>query len=395
MIIRSSKHCINDINLVKLNKIEEMFLEYKKCLDLYITDILNNNLILTKKMSSKLLPTYNIKHSKYKRDIYIKASEIIRSQIKKASKKRYKKYKYIYSYYVKNKPSSKFTKTKFKELYLKEIILTKYFTKPDIKNLTINLTNELYDIKNGKEFDEFISIKLPFMNNKGTRALKVKIPIRHHRHYNKLRKSGFNLRNNISLKFKNNKLFLNFIWGKDDVISNGVFKSIGIDMGYKKLLTTNKGDIIGQDMVKIYEKISRRVQGSKSFKKSLIERDNMINYYLNNLDISGLSHIFIEDLKDVKKGSKNKINKKFNNKLQRWSYVKCISKLERLSEVVNIKLVKVSPAYTSQTCSNCGSCNKNFRIKESFNCGDCLLNIDADINAAININNRGVYSLSN
>ena len=85
----------------------------------------------------------------------------------------------------------------------------------------------------------------------------------------------------------------------------------------------------------------------------------------------------------------------FNNKLQRWSYVKTVDKITRICEEKGILLVKVSPMYTSQTCSNCGHIDKKSRNGENYQCVSCSYKIDADLNAAININNRGIYSSSN
>ena len=59
------------------------------------------------------------------------------------------------------------------------------------------------------------------------------------------------------------------------------------------------------------------------------------------------------------------------SKLQRWSYIRVISKLERFCEENGILLTKISPAYTSQTCSQCGSIHKESRINELFKCVDC------------------------
>ena len=86
-MIRTSKHKIHDItNLSKINYLDKLFIDYKICLEYYIELILTNKLPLKNKLSSKLLPELNIKHSKYKRDIYIKASEIIKSQLKQANR---------------------------------------------------------------------------------------------------------------------------------------------------------------------------------------------------------------------------------------------------------------------------------------------------------------------
>jgi transposase len=86
---------------------------------------------------------------------------------------------------------------------------------------------------------------------------------------------------------------------------------------------------------------------------------------------------------------KSKFSKKFNNKLQRWSYLKVLDKLSMLTEEAGINLIKVDPAYTSQTCSKCGSIHKESRNKERFKCIECGYSIDADYNASINILHRG------
>jgi IS605 OrfB family transposase len=389
-MLRTSKHNISDItNINKLKELDNLFKEYEICLNSYINLIILGTLPLKMKMSSKLLPTLNIKHSKWKRDIYIKASEIIRSQTKKSNDKRFKRYKSIYKYFLDKHPNSKFVNTKFNDLKLKNIIKTKYFTKPDIEKISINLTNEFYDIKNGNKFDNFIRIKLPFFNEKGTRSLSVNIPLKHHRHSKKMLNNNFKLRNNIQLKKVDDKYYINLIWEREQILKPDG-KSIGIDMGYKKLITLNDGTILGKELYQVYQKISNKVQGSKNFKKSLAQRDNLINYYINLLNVEGVNKIIIEDLNNVKHESK--LSKSVNNKLQRWSYRKTIDKLNSICEVNGIELVKVSPRYTSQACSSCGNIDKKSRNGENYQCLSCGYSEDADINAAINIYNKGVYS---
>lgn len=393
-MIRVSKHRIDNItNKSKLNQLDNLFNDYKICLNHYIDLIINGNLPLKTNLSSKLLPDFNIKHSRYKQLIYKQASEIIRSQIKKSTNKRFKQYKKIYFYFKKNNKQVKFTDKKFTELNLKDIVQSKYFTKPNLNNLTINLDERFFNIKSGLFFDKFTNIKLPYFNERGTRSIQLNLPLKHHKHSNKLIKNGFELRKNIQLKMVNDMIFLNLIWIKEDVGVKLTGKSMGIDLGYKKLITTSTGDILGKDMLKLYEKISKKKQGSKNFNQLLTHRDNLINYYVNKLNLNQINLLIIEDLNSVK--HKSKLSKKVNNKLQRWSYIKTINKLERICQEQGIELLKVSPAYTSQTCSKCGIVDKNSRNLEEFKCISCGYEIDADINASINILNRGTYSSSN
>lgn len=390
MMIKTSKHNIHNItNQVKLDLLDHMFNVYKKDLIAYLNYIIDGVLPLKKQLSSKELITENILHSRYKQLIYKHASEIIRSQTKKANKNRYNKYKYIYSYMIKNHPDSSFTKIKFKDLNLKDIIKTNYFTIPNINNISINLDERFFDIKSSNHFDNYIKIILPFFNQNGTRALKINIPLKHHKHSNSLKYKGYYLKNNIQIKKVNGCYYINLVWEKQEPQKRTLGSFLGLDMGYKKLITTSNGGIIGDDMLSLYENISNKKQGSKNFKQLLIHRDNMINYHINNMELVGVKTIVIEDLNNIKYKKKY-----FNNKIQRWSYKKTIDKLERICMEKGINLVKVSPAYTSQTCSSCGYIDKTSRNGEKYKCVSCGYEIDADVNASINIHNRGVYSPS-
>ena len=74
------------------------------------------------------------------------------------------------------------------------------------------------------------------------------------------------------------------------------------------------------------------------------------------------------------------------NKMQRWSYPQVLSKLNSLAEMNGIHFTKVNPAYTSQTCSNCGSVKQEMPLEiRTYECCECSYIEDRDINAAKNI----------
>ena len=52
-------------------------------------------------------------------------------------------------------------------------------------------------------------------------------------------------------------------------------------------------------------------------------------------------------------------------------------------------VIKVWPAYTSQTCSLCWHVDKNNRFRRLFHCMSCGFTHHADMNAGCNIENRG------
>jgi IS605 OrfB family transposase len=389
-MIRSSKHSLANSNQVKLASLDTLFVDYEHDLAIYINYIIDGVLPLKQLLSSSALPNERIMQSRYKQVVYKQASEIIRSQIDKAKTKRFNKYKQIYTYFAKNKPNSPFLKLRFSELSLKPILQSKWFTKPNLNNISINLDSRLFNIQHdAKHFDGFIRITLPIFNERGTRALQITLPFNDHKHSLGFRCNTWQLRNTIQLKRIRGHYYITQFWGKE-VEKRTTGKSIGIDMGYKKLLVTNEDDQIGaNEMQSIYSKIARKTQGSNAFKRALTHRDNEINRLCNTINTSDLSHIILEDLKNVKSGRKY-----FTNKLQRWSYAKCMIKIGSLCEVNGIELVKVSPAYTSQTCSSCGHVDRTSRQGESFRCTRCEYELDADHNAAVNIHKRGVYSSS-
>ncbi|MCH8294878.1 transposase, partial [Candidatus Poribacteria bacterium] len=49
------------------------------------------------------------------------------------------------------------------------------------------------------------------------------------------------------------------------------------------------------------------------------------------------------------------------------------------------QFVAVNPAYTSQTCSNCGHRQKMPLSERVYRCPCCKIEIDRDLNAALNI----------
>ena len=80
-----------------------------------------------------------------------------------------------------------------------------------------------------------------------------------------------------------------------------------------------------------------------------------------------------------------------NNRLSDWIYSYMISKLEMLCSENGVLLTKVNPAYTSQTCSKCGSVHKESRKGETFHCTECGNELDADYNASVNLSHMGIY----
>lgn len=71
-----------------------------------------------------------------------------------------------------------------------------------------------------------------------------------------------------------------------------------------------------------------------------------------------------------------------------------VNELRLALKNVGLRVVEVNPAFTSQTCSECGSVDAKSRVSRAlFQCSSCGHSTHADVNAAINIRARGIESL--
>ncbi|WP_461193994.1 transposase [Clostridioides difficile] len=72
--------------------------------------------------------------------------------------------------------------------------------------------------------------------------------------------------------------------------------------------------------------------------------------------------------------------------LRNWSYYELQEMIKYKADRVGIKVKHVNPAYTSQTCSECGHVDKeNRETQAKFKCLECGFEANADYNAARNI----------
>lgn len=254
-------------------------------------------------------------------------------------------------------------------------------TKPQFGKLTFNLDSRFINIaETGNSFDMWIKF-----GSIGAKLI-IKCPLNKHRHYHMFK--DWQRKESARLSCVRGEYFVDVYFEKDTPGPKATGKPLAIDIGYKKLIVTSDNQRVGNDT--IYEKISRKKQGSKAFKRALAERDEAINVACKQLPLSEVGVLYVEDLKDVKKDSKGKIYKHFLNKLQRWSYPKVLARLSMLCEEQGVAMIRIPPAYTSQRCSACGVICKSNRQGGNYKCA-CGNVMDADYNAALNILHMGEY----
>lgn len=212
------------------------------------------------------------------------------------------------------------------------------------------------------------------------------IPSKKHRHFNQFAEDGWKLKASTRLGVKGDLLVLDVYFEKEAPVLKQKGKQIGLDIGYRKLIATSEGQLIGTGFKTLADKIQRKRQGSKGFQKALIERDEFVNKTIKELPFNETRTFVIEELKGLKNG--RRFRKEFQAKFQRWTYPVLVKRVKLTAERLGVQVKDVNPAYTSQTCSRCGCKDKNSRKGERFACTSCGYESDADVNASVNISAR-------
>lgn len=397
IITRSSKHYIVDMNQGKHSSLGLMYHVLKDATASFVNQIISGNLPLKINLSSKVLPSVvgvspcgnavTINGGQYKQLIYKTASEIVRSNLDAVKDRTFKRYKKLYAYFKQRNRQVSFVNKRFKDLkinYLKRIVI-------DLVRFSINLDERFVDFKQGQHFDNFVRIKTVFMDDKHkNRRVFVNCPIKNHRHSNKFKEWTRKKTVRLSQDSHNGRLYVSFTYEKN-IVTNFTQSLIGFDIGYKKLLSSSEGNHYGTHLHEIYGVLARKERGSRNYKQMLHHKKTEINRVINGLKIND-NDVVVEDLKAVR--YKSKLSSKLLNKLQYWSYGQVLTKLEALSQTEGFRLIKIDPAYTSQTCHSCSNIDRTARKGELYECTACEVVIDADTNAAINILQRGTYSSS-
>ena len=202
---------------------------------------------------------------------------------------------------------------------------------------------------------------------------------------------------------------LQFVMEIEDLIKQPQDYPIGIDMGVSNLITLSNGTQIQKkksknNLIKLQRKVSKSKKGSNNRKKKRLshqkeeqrvkEKENGALHELTSNLVKNNNTYIIEDL-DIqemtkKEKGKNTLHKNILN--SRWGYFKDC--LIYKAESAGGKVIKVNPAYTSKRCSRCGVVKEKLSLHErTYKC-DCGLILDRDINAAINILQKGLINLN-
>ena len=198
-------------------------------------------------------------------------------------------------------------------------------------------------------------------------------------------------------------------------------KAVGLDLGLKAFVTLSTGEVLGNTKpIKASERklrlvqrdLSRTKKGSKRSAKARqrlavahqkLQRSRDVQHHtisrkiINEYDLIAVEDLEIKQMLRVKKTSNDKLSfmspaakrgMRRNIGLSAWgSFVhQLVYKAEDAGKLV----IKVDPRGTTQDCSRCAATiPKGLRARE-HNCPQCGLQIDRDLNAALNVLSRGL-----
>ena len=191
---------------------------------------------------------------------------------------------------------------------------------------------------------------------------------------------------------------------------------IGIDLGLNRPAVTSNRQFLGSKRWKEIDRRSFRLKrklqsnGSKSAKRHLKkvsqkqsrfhrDCDHVLSKQIIASTPTGAT-IVLENLTNIRESSKmgrgkNKKNVENKRKLHSWTFAQLYGFIAYKGQERGIRVEKIDPRHTSQTCSKCGHQARNNRRSQSlFLCRSCGYCLNADLNASVNIRDKHIASLA-
>lgn len=185
-------------------------------------------------------------------------------------------------------------------------------------------------------------------------------------------------------------------------------KRIGIDVGLKTFATLSDGQEVENPrffraeekaLAKVQRKHSKPAKGTperRKHRKAVARVHERIAWRRQNFThqhsrkmVNQFGIICVEDLEVNRMVHNHCLAKSISDAAWSMFFAQLVSKAEE----AGYQLVKVNPAYTSQTCSRCGHRQKMPLSERIYHCPCCLLSLDRDVNASKNIHALGLQSL--
>ena len=197
-------------------------------------------------------------------------------------------------------------------------------------------------------------------------------------------------------------------------------KMLGIDLGRRDIAVTSEGEKWdGTGIQQVRDKFSqvraslqkKAPKGTRTTRrrcreilKRLSGRERRYQQWLNHnisksvvrraIELS--ASIAIEDLTGIRETTKEQPRSKTERRRSNsWAFYQLRTFIEYKALAAGVRVIPISPAYTSQMCSQClhihPAKGKSYRSGKTFSCGHCKWHGDADFNGANNIALVGLF----
>lgn len=255
---------------------------------------------------------------------------------------------------------------------------------PRFKRIVVNLDSRFFTLT---PFNGHFSWALKFSSG----VPSVVVPFNNTIHTLKFLNTDWKMGNSIRMRMdKHRRLWVDLIFEKAKPEKKKEGKVIGVDTGYRYLLATSEGELIGTDLKDKIKKIGKRRKKFHYYIKTEINRN------LKKLNLDNVKSLILENLKNVKKNKRGKFSRQSNRLLSYWHYRQALDRLRQLCEEQGISIELKSPYKTSTRCPYCGKWDKRNRNVDKFKCIYCGFEENADIIGAMNLKALGLagaYSL--
>lgn len=382
-IIKSSSLTIKNQNVNKMELHRIFLTEYRRAVQFYINHFWNKRSLDKSKPTKKDLvinkfynytPSFEtILSGRALKAAKTQANGIIKGTIQKHNERLYR--------------LGELQKEKGNFLNLQRVISATKISKPKIGNIAVALDSNNCELVESKTSKFDLNLNLYSLFN---REYKKKIGknnytllLNKHRHYIKLETEYKNRLNGILLGDD----YIDVKFEQDTVPLKKSGDIVGIDQGIKNIFVAAFSDGTSQESTKcphghdlhsICQKLTNTKKGTKSFKKAQEHRTNYVNWSLNKLNLDNTKELRLEKLSDIGRGIRK------TTFLNSFPYPLIKTKLQDRCQQIGVLFVEQSCMYRSQRCSCCGFVLKKNRNGKTFKCANCLMTMDADLNAARN-----------
>jgi len=276
-----------------------------------------------------------------------------------------------------------------------KIIKKKKATQPFSKQCSIRYDKNSITIWFDKE-------KISLLTINGRKKFSIQVPD-YFKQYITWRKCS------ADLFIRNHVVFLNIVVSTEKTDIPKIDTYVGIDRGIKKIAVTSEKQFFSGSKIKQitdkYERFKSKLQskGTKSAKRHLKKLSKKVNRYRRDVNhciakqvvqsVAPGSTIILEKLTGIRQNVR--LRKKQRTELHKWNFYQFEQFLKYKAEEKGTQVEYVSARYTSQKCSKCGHVSRSNRKNQSqFKCTQCSYQLNADLNAAFNIKQNYLDSIS-